>query len=316
MGYWPYWALRFTEPDYYSFEIGPWTFISLNSESENGEGSKQLDWLKGQLATRTDNCVIAYYHQPRYNAGQHGDQPAMEPVWRELRGRVALVLNGHDHNYQRIEVGGWPRELIVGTGGRGFYEIDQLYPGLEAFQNQQYGALKLELEPGRARHEFHTVGGTVFDRGEVGCRAFSPPTDTGRDGGDREQEEDVEEIGDDEEEPEDGDDNLLIVKAKRRQNIYMVLRRGLTVRVRCTRRCTLKSTVMLRYSGRKRKRTIAHRVLNLESDGTKDQWIRIPRRYRQLLKGKERAKLIVIMIARDEDGETARSRAVVNLIRK
>jgi hypothetical protein len=81
---------------YYSFSVGGWQFLSVNSELPHRSGSAQLAWLKGRLGG--GNCRIAFWHRPRFSAGTtHGDAPDMDPVWQALRGRAALVLSGHDH---------------------------------------------------------------------------------------------------------------------------------------------------------------------------------------------------------------------------
>ena len=153
--------------EYYSFRIAGWQVLSLNSEMPHDTGSSQLDWLRKQLAAPGD-CRLAFYHRPRFSAGRHGDQPDLEPVWRDLVGKTALVLNGHDHDMQRLAPVDGTTEMVVGSGGHGHY---QLHPSSRVVfgDDRHYGALRLRLSPGRADYEFVATGGRVLDHGELTC---------------------------------------------------------------------------------------------------------------------------------------------------
>ena len=72
------------------------------------DGSPQRRWLERKVRER-GTCRIAFWHRPYLNAGKHGDQEDTAPLWRAVRGHAALVLNGHDHNFQHFK----PRDGIV-----------------------------------------------------------------------------------------------------------------------------------------------------------------------------------------------------------
>lgn len=152
---------------YYSFRIAGWQVLSLNSEVPHGAGSAQLAWVRREVAPPGD-CRIAFYHRPRYSAGRHGDQPDIEPVWRALTGKAALVLNGHDHDMQRLAPVDGTTEMVVGSGGHGHYQLHPS-PRVVFGDDRHYGALRLQLSPGKADYEFVSANGRVLDHGDLTC---------------------------------------------------------------------------------------------------------------------------------------------------
>jgi acid phosphatase type 7 len=118
---------------YYSFELGPWHIIALNSNEDCkyvacGEGSAQLAWLKADLAANKAFCTLAMVHNPRYQSGTHrGDTPALAAAWNAMYDAgVDVVLSAHEHNYQQFapmdREGKLDREkgirsFVIGTGG-------------------------------------------------------------------------------------------------------------------------------------------------------------------------------------------------------
>jgi calcineurin-like phosphoesterase family protein len=175
-GYNPYWGSRFSSPHYYSFDLGGWHLISLNSEESHDEGSAQLRWLRAELSERRGNCTIAFWHRPRYSAGtNHGDEPSLAPVWGSLAGRASIVLTAHDHSYQRFKPIEGITNWIVGSGGHGLTGIDANDPRLAAYTKTEYGALRLTLTSGQADYAFLNSAGSVIDSGAVGCDPSAAP---------------------------------------------------------------------------------------------------------------------------------------------
>ena len=168
-GYDPYWGARFASPHYYSFDLGGWHLISLNSEQDYGEGSTQLTWLRSDLSERSGDCTIAFWHRPRYSAGNHGDESSLGPVWGSLAGRASIVLTGHDHGYQRFRPINGITNWVVGTGGHGLTGVRGGDPRLAAYNETEYGALRLTLTSKRADFAFVNSAGSVLDSGNVGC---------------------------------------------------------------------------------------------------------------------------------------------------
>jgi hypothetical protein len=177
-GYFGYFGPRAPGP-YYSFDIGGWHLISLNSEISMDEGSAQYRWLQSDLASADARCTIAYWHKPRFTAGRYEDFTFTTPIWRQLyAAKAEVVLNGHDHNYQRYGLqtpDGAPapvrgiREFVVGTGGIGLYDLSR-DPRREAAQARVLGVLQLTLRPSAYDWTFVPVSGGYSDTGSGTCR--------------------------------------------------------------------------------------------------------------------------------------------------
>jgi hypothetical protein len=153
---------------YYDFEIAGWQVLSLNSEAPHDAGSEQVNWLHEQLR-ESGNCRIAFWHRPRYSGGEHGDQPDIAPLWDALRGKAALVLNGHEHDMQRLRPIDGITELIAGAGGHGLYPVKRQHR-IAFVNDRDYGALRLELSRGEASYVYFADDGRRLDAGDVTCR--------------------------------------------------------------------------------------------------------------------------------------------------
>jgi hypothetical protein len=127
-GYFDFWD---NVPHYYSFNAAGWHFISLDSTSQYGQtapGTAQYQWLQQDLAADGSPCTLVYYHHPLFNVGPEGATTRMSNIWSLLaqHGGI-LVLNGHDHDYQRfmpLDGSGAPdangvTEIVSGAGGHG-----------------------------------------------------------------------------------------------------------------------------------------------------------------------------------------------------
>jgi hypothetical protein len=170
-GYVPYWtrARGAAPPRYYALRAGGWQLLSLNSEIALGSHSPQLRWLRTQVASPGD-CRLAFWHRPRFSAGTvHGDNPGVDPLWRALLGRARLVLNGHEHDMQRMSPRRGIVELIDGAGGHSFYGLRRRYPGLTFSSPDEFGAIRMELRPGVARIAFVSIERKQLDRTRVDC---------------------------------------------------------------------------------------------------------------------------------------------------
>jgi hypothetical protein len=179
VGYDPYWGPRVRQPDgghYYSLDIAGWHVVSLNSEEAIGEGSRQLDWLRADLAARTGTCTVAFVHAPRYNAGNHPDATELEPAWRALEGHAATVLSGHDHNYQRFLPNRGITQFVVGTGGRARAGTDERDPRLARALDGDFGALRMNVVPGRIDWAFVSLGRGTLDSGRLRCNGAAAVT--------------------------------------------------------------------------------------------------------------------------------------------
>jgi calcineurin-like phosphoesterase family protein len=161
---------------WYSYDLGAWHLIALNSECGAirgcGAGSPELAWLVADLAARPVACTLAYWHHPRYSSGMHGDNDMTEALWQALAAAGAdVVLEGHDHDYERMAPIDGIRSFVVGTGGRSLYE----WPGspgpyTEVRANDTYGLLQLTLGPTDYSWSFvPAAGGSFTDSGTAAC---------------------------------------------------------------------------------------------------------------------------------------------------
>ena len=167
-------------PPYYAYDLGSWRIYALNSEIDVTEESEQVQWLLEDLAANPRQCVLAYWHEPRWSSGRaHGSSRSMQTLWRTMyEAGAELVLNGHEHSYERfapMNARGEPdpqglREIVVGTGGRSTYNFDPPLPASEVRDNTGYGVLKLTLYDGGYDWEFIPAAGTTFtDSGSDQC---------------------------------------------------------------------------------------------------------------------------------------------------
>jgi hypothetical protein len=170
---------------YYSFNVGAWHLISLDSEIAHDTSSPEYQWLQNDLANSDAGCTLAYWHRPRFATGGHGDQADMAPVWDLLYDHdVDVVLGGHDHFYERmarlnkakaVDNTRGMREFIVGTGGK-----SQHTPGTNAIaqaKTTQFGILKLYLGAGSFDWDFDGING-FDDKGTDNCHGPAGPGPT------------------------------------------------------------------------------------------------------------------------------------------
>ena len=183
-GYFDYWD---NVPHYFSVDTHGWHLISLdanNAFNQTAPGTAQYEWLVNDLQNNTQPCTLVYYHQPLYNIGEEGGSTYLAPIWSLLaQHSVDLVVNGHDHTYQRwqpLDGSGNPSstgvtEIIAGTGGHAlgsFITSDSRV----AASATEFGALRLDLNSGGAAYQFVNTQGQTRDSGTVSCA--DPGSDT------------------------------------------------------------------------------------------------------------------------------------------
>jgi hypothetical protein len=166
---------------YYSYDLGDWHIISLNSEIDASAGSAQEQWLRADLAASSKDCTIAYWHQPLFSSGDvHGSTDICKPLWQALHDAGAeIVICGHDHEYERFapqDANGVAdptngiREFVVGTGGAGLYSIATPIANSEAHNANTFGVLKLTLGSGTYSWQFIPIAGQTYtDSGSGTC---------------------------------------------------------------------------------------------------------------------------------------------------
>jgi hypothetical protein len=175
-GYYGYFGDRAGGPGgYYAYDLGAWRIYSLNSEIVS---DAQVVWLRADLAAHPRACVAAYWHHPLFSSGRHGNDESVRPFWDVLHAAGAeLVLNGHDHDYERFApqtpsgqaATGGIREIVVGTGGAGLRPFEGARPNSQVRDAGTNGVLKLTLSAVGYRWDFVPTGGSFTDTGTGVC---------------------------------------------------------------------------------------------------------------------------------------------------
>jgi hypothetical protein len=166
---------------YFSFDRGSWHIIGLNANCGSiggcGSSSPETEWLKNDLNTMTQPCILAYWHQPRWT-GESSNDSRISAWWTLLYSKHAdLVLNGHIHNYQRfpkLNPGGQPssngiREVIVGSGGESLQGFSSTASPQPEAKFKQFGYLRLVLHSSSYDASFIRYDGLVLDSFSATC---------------------------------------------------------------------------------------------------------------------------------------------------
>ena len=91
----------------------------------------QASWLDARLSETGPAFRAVVFHQPAWSCSRHDSSLQVDRQWVPVieDHRVALVLNGHDHNYQRFVSGGGVTYVVTGGGGRQLYPLDACATG-------------------------------------------------------------------------------------------------------------------------------------------------------------------------------------------
>jgi acid phosphatase type 7 len=170
---------------YYSYELGTWHIIVLNSECKDvggcEAGSPQEKWLRADLTAHPVTCTLAYWHKPLFSSGgAHGNDLTVKPLFQALYDANAdVVVNGHDHDYERFapqdpdgaaDSKRGIREFVAGTGGKNHRPFGEPKPNSELRDATAFGVLKLTLKANGYDWQFIPEAGKSFtDSGGGKC---------------------------------------------------------------------------------------------------------------------------------------------------
>ena len=168
---------------WYSYDLGAWHIVVLDSNCGSvggcGPDSAQGRWLTTDLAGSRAQCTLAIWHHPRISSGEHGNDETVGPFWRALYDAGAdLVINGHDHDYERFapqdpdgredrERG--IRQFVVGTGGAVLRTFPTNVPNSELRAAVSHGVIRLVLRPTSYEWKFIPTTGDFSDSGRGPC---------------------------------------------------------------------------------------------------------------------------------------------------
>jgi hypothetical protein len=197
-GYFSYFGARAATPGkgWYSFDVGQWHLIALNTGNCTAVGgcspafsghaaSEQYTWLVNDLAQHPNQCILAFWHHPVFSGGLEGGNRALSGLYSALYNAQAdVVLNGHDHDYERFAQmdslgnaapGRGVREFVVGTGGRSHEAFATKPATTEARFNDSFGVLKMTLHPTSYDWQFVDASGShSTDSGSTACHVVTP----------------------------------------------------------------------------------------------------------------------------------------------
>lgn len=180
VGYFDYFGTRAgpNRTGIYKQALGNWSLFALNSNVAADPGSGQMAWLKAEVAANS-GCKLAAWHFPVFSSSVRGNNSTMQSIWEELTAKkVDIVLQGHEHQYERFaamqsdgaadSVNGI-RSFVVGTGGAALYDFGVTKPNSEA-RIKNIGVLVLKLYPSRYEWSFQTIDGATLDSGSANCK--------------------------------------------------------------------------------------------------------------------------------------------------
>jgi len=181
-GYFAYFGAAAGDPGagYYSYNLGAWHVIVLNSAISTAAGSAQEQWLRADLTANTKFCTVAYLHHPRFSSIGTHVRKEVRPLWAALYDfRADVVLSAHYRVYERFapqtpdEVADPQglRQFTVGTGGNGVDNFGGgVRPNSQVRGSNIYGVLKLSLADGSYTWDFVPIAGQTFtDTGSQTC---------------------------------------------------------------------------------------------------------------------------------------------------
>jgi hypothetical protein len=168
---------------WYAYDLGMWRVIVLDSNCRSVDGcgpaSPQGRWLADELAAPNAACTVAIWHHPRFSSGIHGNDKGVAPFWRALYDAGAdVVINGHDHDYERfapqdpaerLDQARGIREFVVGTGGTALRKFAEPVRNSELRVALDHGVLALTLRDGSYDWKFHAATTDFSDGGTANC---------------------------------------------------------------------------------------------------------------------------------------------------
>jgi hypothetical protein len=184
-GYFDYFGARAgpVGTGWYAYDLGSWRIYALNSNClvvGCDAGGAQEQWLRADLATNPRPCVLAYWHHPRFSSGEHGNDAEVAPLWNALyEAGAEVIVNGHDHDYERFapqtpsagaNAATGIREFVVGTGGASLRSFGTVKANSQVRNSGTHGVLKLTLDNASYSWQFLPIAGTTFtDSGSASC---------------------------------------------------------------------------------------------------------------------------------------------------
>jgi hypothetical protein len=169
---------------YYDVDLGLVHLFALDSDVNEPGGnlatSVQGSWLQSRLSASRACFDVVYVHYPPYSSGLHGSREVMQ--WPFAVWGAEVVMAGHDHTYERLDVNGVPY-FVNGLGGRSLYpftNVGNLPAGVTSIAryNSDYGAMLVTVTETEMISQFYNASGVLIDEYTLSkpCSDVPPPT--------------------------------------------------------------------------------------------------------------------------------------------
>ena len=184
-GYFGYFGAAAGDPTkgYYSFELGTWHIVVLNTNCAQiggcNTGSPQETWLRSDLAAHPNACIGAVGHHPRFSSAVTGGTATVQPLWQALQDFDSeFWVNGDAHVYERfakqsptgVLSPGGIRQFSLGVGGTSLAAFGTTQPNSEFRSNESFGVQKFTLHASGYSWQFvPTETSVVADVGSEFC---------------------------------------------------------------------------------------------------------------------------------------------------
>ena len=154
----------FTLPNnerYYDFVQGPVHFFVIDSDSKEPDGisqtSTQANWIKQKLAESSAPWKIVYMHHAPYSSGSHGSNSSLQ--WPFEAWGASAVLAGHDHDFERLQIGNIPY-FVNGLGGKSTYSFGSILSQSQYRYNSNHGAMLMQADEEQLNFKFYAINST------------------------------------------------------------------------------------------------------------------------------------------------------------
>ncbi len=164
---------------FYSFDHGDVHFVALYNPwftvYDFTASTEQYRWLTNDLASSTKPWKILFFHSPMAHSGPHASADrnlngVLDHVDLSLTlGPVAatygvqLILNGHEHNYERFVPTNGVHSVVSGGGGAGLYGFSSPHPRSAQFLSANQ-CLNVEISGDTATLQAVTTNMTILDQ--------------------------------------------------------------------------------------------------------------------------------------------------------
>ena len=169
---------------YYDIDFGLVHLFAVDSftlePDGNDLGGPQSMWLQNVLTASTSCFKVVYFHHAPYSTGEHGSYADMQ--WPFADWGADVVMTGHDHDYERLDVNGVPY-IVNGIGGKAndpFTNIGNLPAGVTSVvrYNEDAGAMLVTVTETGMSMQMYNANDILVDTYHINRSCNTGPTAT------------------------------------------------------------------------------------------------------------------------------------------